>query len=426
MRNSYKKAGKAKEYFITIAVICLGIFFFSLPDLVYYYTDLWMPGKVFGTICSWLRKLGVSYTGLLKALENNLGIFVTAISVVLTMSVNNLNRSESKLFGLTRDQFDLSKRQIKFRYGRRMVFVAPFVMIGAVVFKCCILGYAVLVLCYVFLILVYYWFESSFSKEKDLVCIGTKLLEMVPQAVQNSEEITDYLMLLNIMSQWNAREKYWEGANYLFRDICNRAREYNTIKMCILCWCLYDAIYIQGNEEDCTQAIYALRNYIAHQDKEGWKEIDHLVLWGMMHRLLSRCEMGDAVRFIRWYLDFPTRSRKAMEGRGEAFGHGISMNITRQQTGMLMVEMELFFHIHHDEIDDSAYIYIEEKLPQMWNEGKVILANTQKRFREQFLRISTMLNDIDAYMLGKRLENLCSDYQHSTKRSLLVSYLTYQ
>lgn len=426
MKKMYKKLSGAKEYFKTVVFIFLAVCFFSVPDYVYYNTDLWMPGKMFGGFCSMLRRLGVSYTGLLEALEDNLGIFVTAISVVITMSVNNLNRSESKLFGLTRNQFDFSKRQTKFRYGRRMVFAAPCIMIGAVVFRRCILGYAVLAMCYLFLILVYYWFESSFSKEKDLVCIGTKLLETVPQTVQDSEEITEYLKLLNIMSQWNDREKDWEGVSYLFRDICGRARECDTIKMCILCWCSFEMMYVQGNEQDCTQAIYALRNYIAYRDKEGWKETDHLVLWGMMHCLLSRCQISEAVHFIRWYLDFPARSRRAVVEHGETFGQRFGMNITRQQTGILMIEMELFLHNHYDKNNNGDYDYILEKLPQMWNEGKGILTNGQNGFRELFLNVNAILNDIDTYMLKKRLENLCLDYQYNTKRSLLVSYLKYE
>ena len=425
LRRAFRKIPrKAKEYLLTVIIFLFILCVSAIPDYIYYHTDLWMSGTLFGKFCVYFRERGFSYTGALKTLNSNFGILVTAISVIITMSVNNLNRSENKFFGLTRAQFNFSKRRLVYQYGRRMILFAPLAMVIAVISKYCIAGYAILILSYLFLITAYFLFESSFSKEQDLNCIARKLLESAPQTIENLEDITDYLMLLNIMHQWNAKEKYWEGVNYLFRRVCNQTKEYDSREMYFICCCFYQAMYIQDIQNDCDKAVYALKDYITHKDREGWEQNDYLVLWGMMHCLIKECKKDSIVRFIRWYMDFPTRSRNIVgehiQGHEMKFRCPIDMQDTRKQTGILLVEMELYLH-DHKKVDN----YIWEKLPQIWNEGKCLLDEREKIFRQQYLDINAIY-ELEMNSLEERLENLCSDYRYNTTKSLLVNYLKYK
>lgn len=427
-----KLSRRSKEYLLTAGVFLCILLLTAIPDLIYYYCSQWWRSGVglLGGICNFARGMGFSYTGALRTLKDNFGILVTAISVIITMSVNNLNRSERKLFGLTRAEFDFSKRQPLYKYGRRMTLFAPLAMIVAVNLGFAILGYGILMLCYLFVVISFFLFESSFSRDKDLGCIVRRLYEAVPQDTQDQEDITDYRMLLNLMSRWNEKEKYWEGVNFLFRGLYDKAREDAAEKRYILCYCFYETMYVRNGDAECDRAVYALKEYIERGDRRGWTQEDYLVLWGMLHCLLAEGDRDSVLRFIAWYADFPNRSRRmgrkySQEAPGKDNGGykcRINSQTVRMQTGILLMELELYFN-RHTELEEYGCIW--SRLPQIWNEGKYILEESSEAFRMKYMEINK------AYKLGgdesdRLLQYLCTDYQYGTTKSMTTYYLKYR
>lgn len=428
-----KAPHRAKEYLCTIAIFLFILLLIAIPDLIYYYCPAWWipDDKPLGMLCSFARQKGFSYTGALRTLKNNFGILVTATSVIITMSVNNLNRFENKIFGLTRSEFYFSKRLLLYKYGRRMILFTPLTMIFAVNLNFSILGYGILMLCYLFIIIAYFLFESSFSRDKDLECIARKLYEGVPQNAQDQEDITDYRMLLNLMSQWNEKEKYWEGVNFLFRNLCDQAREDAIEKRYILCYCFYEMMYVQNNGADWDRAVYALKEYIKREDRRGWMQEDYLVLWGMLHCLLAEGDRDNVLRFIKWYMDFPNRSRKlgrkySQEDQCEdngGYNCKIDSQTMRMQIGVLLVEMELYFRRYTE--PEKTYCYIWNRLSQIWDEGKHILDESSEAFRKKYLEINEAF-DLRLDEIDKPLQNLCSDYKYDTTKSMMAYYIKYK
>lgn len=305
-----------------------------------------------------------------------------------------------------------------------MIFVAPFLMMIAVGLGCCVAGYAVLVLSYVFLIIAYFFLVNRFELEKDLDCIVEKLIAEVPEMVRGTEGIVGYTMILNTMHQWNEKEKYWAETDCLFGKLCNKSKKCGVEQKFVLCCLFYETMYVRDNGKDCARAIYALQNYITSRDREGWEEEDHLVLWGMMDCLLGTCGRKNATAFIKWYLDFATRSRNAVkisEQQGMMQGRPIGMKATRKQTGILLIELELYFYSHKKPDD-----YILEKLFRIWNEGKEILGEDEKEFRQLYLRLNALC-DRSLTAVGECISYLCTDYQYgNTTKSMLVFYLKYK
>lgn len=421
---------QGKEYFWTCVLLFFLLWIIFLPDWIYYHRPMWLAPNAMplGGLCTFAKKLGFSYSGALETLKENFGILVTAIGIIITLSVNNLNRFENKIFGLTRTEFEFLKRLLIYKYGRRMVFLAPFVMIFAVNLNYCALGYGVLFLCYLFLIAAFFLFESSFSREKDLDCIIRKLHESVEPDAQDQEDIQEYRMLLNIMCQWNDKEKYWEGVNYLFCNLYDRMKSDTIEKKYILYYCFYQIMYMQDQEKDYDRALYALKVYISQRDLQGWSPDDYLLLWGMMHCFFAEDNRDTIVRFIKWYLDFAMKSRKLIRKSSQndkrrsdgVQNNRLSQETVRMQTGVLLAEMELYFHRHtnREEIDD----YIWEKIMQIWNEGRHILDTEWEAFRQEYLKLNA-LYDFDTEDMDKHLQNLCSDYQYGTTKSLIVYYV---
>ena len=414
-----------EKYLWTLFVFLFILAVMLIPDLIYYYSRSYWSAATnpLGKFCMFARKKGFSYTGSLKALKNNFSILITAMSVIITMCVNNLNRSEIRVFGLKRSEFNFSTKMRIYKHCRRMVFPAPLVMIIAVNLGFSILGYEVLGLCYMFLIFSYVYFESSFSRDEDLVWIVGKLLQSVGEDVQDQEDIAEYRMLLNVMRQWNDKEHYWEGANYLFKEICDTSGKDNSARMYILCCCFYEAMYVQDNKTYGDRAVYTLKEYIKLRDRRGWTENDYLVLWGMMHSLFTGCGQDAVLSFIKWYLDFPARSRKLAQRYhqkdGAMYNRRIAPQVVCMQTGILLIEMELYFN-YTDYVDG----YILHMLSQIWDEGKAVLDEENRNLRQTYLEINALYDritdDVDL-----RLKNLCSDYQYDTTKSMTAYYLKY-
>lgn len=420
-----RKKEHKEKYLWTFIVFLFILTVMLIPDLIYYYgRTCWSADtNLLGLLCTFARKKGFSYTGSLKTLKNNFSILITAMSVIITMCVNNLNRSEISVFGLKRSDFNFSAKMRIYKNCRRMIFPAPLVMIVAVNFGFSILGYEVLVLCYLFVVFSYAYFEGSFSRDEDLVWIVKKLLRSVGEDVRDQEDISEYRMLLNVMRQWNDREHYWEGANYLFREICNISGKDNSVRIYIRCCCFYETMYVRDNKTNEDRAVFTLKEYITQRDRQGWTESDYLVLWGMMHSLLAGCGQDAVLSFIKWYLDFPSRSRrlaqKYNQKDGAMYNRRLAPQVICMQTGILLIEMEMYFN-YTDYVDG----YILHMLPQIWSEGKVILDEVNKNLRETYLEINALYglvtDDVDL-----RLRNLCTDYQCGTKKSMTAYYLKY-
>lgn len=388
----------------------------GIPDYLYYNTDYWKSEtNLFGKICNCAKLTGFSYTGSLQLLKSSFGILVTAISIIISISVNILNRSEDKIFGFNRQQLEPFKKIPIFPYVRRMVLLAPIPMILSVNLGLCILGYMILILSYSFLIITYIFFASSFSQEKALDCVTKKLLESIPEEIQDSEDISNYLLMLNGMHCWNKDKQYWNGVNYLFWHIYEQTREYASQKMFTLCYCFYNIMYFRKNTENYDQAVRMLKDYITYIDIHDWEQKHYLVLWGMLHCLLRKCDDDPIVYFIKWYMNYPVRSQRVFE----KCGHTIPELVMRKQIGILLIEMELYLNHHSpNEIDDN----ILRVLTTIWFEGKDILNSKEDTFRQEYLRISTFY-DINTAEAEMRINNLRSDYLYNSSRSLLVNYI---
>lgn len=422
-----EKVHKIEEYLWTFLIFLFILAVISIPDLIYYHLRPYWTATTnpLGMLCTFVSKKGFSYTGSLQTLKNNFSILVTAMSVIITMCVNNLNRSEIRIFGLRRSEFDFSKRMLIYKYGRRMVFFAPLVMIVAVNIGFSMLGYGTLMWCYLFIIFSYFFLESSFSRDKDLDCIVRKLRQSVEENAQDQEDIAEYQMLLNMMRQWNDKEHYWKGANYLFWEICDQSRKDDCEKMYILCYCFYEAMYMRKDEANYDRAVYALKEYIKRRDRQGWAENDYLVLWGMLHCLLTYSDRDNVLLFVKWYLDFPARSRKLERRYGQenngASNRRLSSQVIRLQTGVLLIEMELYFNSPNGENIDG---YILKMLSHIWAEGKYILDDTNRKLCQAYLETNALF-DLGTDETDIRLQNLCSDYQYGTTKSMTAYYLKY-
>ncbi|MCD8326837.1 MAG: hypothetical protein LUC90_09235 [Lachnospiraceae bacterium] len=103
------------------------------------------------------RWAGLHYDNAFQVLSNNLGVLITIVSLFLTMNINIAERSEKKVFGISRKELEDQGmgRWIKFfRVMRVIGFLAPLLMIACIIERWCITGYLLLLFCYIFLVLV--------------------------------------------------------------------------------------------------------------------------------------------------------------------------------------------------------------------------------------------------------------------------------
>lgn len=425
LKRFRKKEINVKKYLWIYGPFVFVFVVLVIFDLIYYkFPSCWRgTGHCFGKLCTFVRNMGFSYTHYLGVLRSNFGILVSAMSVIITMGVNNLNRFEIRVFGFTRFEFDSSKRLYMYRGWRRVMLLSPLVMIVAGYCGLCMLGYGTLLLCYLFIIWSYYFFESSFSREKDLPCIVRKLLGCVDQNAQDQEDIVEYQMLLNIMRQWNDKNHYWEGANYIFRKICDQPEDDNFQRKYILCYCFFDVIYARKNEANYDRAVYALKEYIGRRDQQGWSENDYLILWGLLHCLFTESKGDNIFPFLKWYLDFPARAKRLERISFREHSPGpdgrLSAQTVRLQMGLLLIEVELYFNSGRGwETDDLLF----QMLSRIWNEGRYILKEENEELRRDYLEVNARY-DLDKNETEMRLRNLCADDRNGTTKSMTVYYL---
>lgn len=418
---------------LTLFIPALIVIIAAISDFFYYYyPNVWMSDQnLLGRICICLWQNGITYNGVLGTLKNNFGVLVTSISVIITLSIQNLNRSEGRTFGLKRFEFDVSKRRIVYTYTRRMVFFAPFIMIAAVMLNACILGYSVLFFCYLFLILSFLWFESSFTPEKDWDRIFEKMYRKMPYDPTDYEDTIAYELLLSGMRQWNDREGEWEGTHYLFDKLLSCPEKCSFKKKYILCCFFYEMMYVRNSGAECERAAYELMEYVTKRDIEGWDDNCYLLLWGMMHCLFMNGGSEYILYFFKWYMDFPARYRNLLltltnkdhirdvENRINDF----FQNVPRQ-TGILLIEFEEYLNRQMEQEEINMEIW--EKLPQLWTKGKDILSEDKdkKKFREDYLEIYRSCS-LNADEFEKRMQNLLLDYRYGTGRSQVVFFLKY-
>lgn len=411
---------KKRNYLSAIILL----FIILLPgfclDTIYHYSELWkLSSTVLGQFCIMINQMGFSYSSAFGMLRSNFGILITAISVIVTMGINISNRSESRVFGLSRKALVFSERTRIYQYGHIMIFAAPVLMVIAINLEYCITGYLILSFSYLFLVLCYVLFDSSFSADKDKESVVKKLLGSIPDSMQEAEDISAYLLHLNDMRQWSDKEKNWEGIEQLFLDICDEIKKYDVTKMYVFGYYFFDIVFVRKGNENSGRAVRALKNYMDCMYKPEWNEkrdAYYLILWGMLKCLLNGCPQEEMVYFLKWYMDYPERSKKVLRHKG----HPIDESDEQKQMGILLIEIESYLN-NNSQINS----YILESLPAIWTGGKYFLGEQEESFVKDYLSINEIYG-LGTHGIVENIKNLYSDYRDGTARSVIVTLLSYK
>lgn len=402
------------------AVIILFILFllFLLVDLMYskkiqynWLIDIiYWPAKI-------LSAIGFKYQAAKEILEKNLGILITMVSLILTMTVNVSERAEKKVYGISREELSFSRYKIFYKSIRKITYAAPVFMFVFINLGYCLCGYLLLMCCYGFLVSHHVIYYRSYNQERDQEAVLRILIEYNSERLtEENEELLKYLSRLESMGNSIKKENNWEGAQQLYYALIEKVSNMEEKQAARLCYYFYDEIFEKRNHYI---AIRVMRHCIREMDLitvqgiiGGSIESKQEILWGMLAITVRRSSEEDLAGLLNWFFNGSVRGKKTVESCNKT----LPDEVFYKQTGAMLVLLE----IRLVERKMQHGVWLEHKVKSVWKYCKRIY---EEKFWKKLLFLSRWLPENEISKIRAAMNNFEDDIRFGSTKSAVMTML---
>lgn len=377
-------------------------------------------------------------------LEENIGVLLAIVSLILTVTMSISERLEKKLYGISRSELKTMRYPIFYNSTRFGAYAAPALMVVCINLSCTMCGYLLLFFGYIILIIQFMLYNGGFDKRKNRDAIIGKLTEYTRDRVDMESAIwTEYLGLLETMRNSLVEEGIGRSIQQLYYGMMRRAvMEYDEENTDLACLCFFHEVIWKGNDNIAMQIA---RECISKSDmgrfeeedlseNHGWiwnvfrlikgkrdsedarnEEAEWNVVLGMLAIVICNGEERELIDFIDWFLDFPRRSARALENDGNVFP------VKRFQEQMMAVlvflERRLDENSNFGDVLEHRILRIEEFCEPLYKEKK---AWEIRLFGLNYLPEEKM-EKIEAAR-----DDLWEDIENGSTKSMIMSIVIFQ
>lgn len=403
---------------ITLLLLSLIFLVVVILDFTYY-------GKI--NFCIWVRVIeklrkygkciGFSYNGAEGILSGSFGILVTGISIILTTSIQLANRSENKIYGISRKELNFSKMGLLYKQMRRIAFLTPVMMIIAINLHLCLTGYSILFYIYIFLGLNYILYLTSYRREKDIEMV-IKILVLRYKDTEKSR----YKMALDDVCREVEKEGCREEVAQMFQSLIEESyleSEKDSFWMCnrffytVFLGCLSENMrIIKSREQNAIEIVedYITKNIDECEKELGIKSRQYLVLWSMICCVFEYCSVDSIEQYLQWFMDFEARSNFLVRRKNRT----ISSCAQYLQIGLILILLEIWLYKH--EISDRQFTW---KLNEIWEYGKRMLSEENKDIIREYINYYSVMVRENEEKIFEKIELLYEDAEKNIGKTII-------
>lgn len=313
-----EKMKKNKKDIVIYACVLIIFIIVVLLDIIYYcYRDK------FEWIDVIMRKLGtrfdcfgITYYSALGKITNLVGVFMTIVSLLFTIFINKIQRSEKNIYGVTYKEMQNSQDSLiqhVLDCTTKVIYLAPIILVCILNFGLCFTGYTLYILCWLSVLLQLGQYIDCFREKK----IPGKVAGVILSSVADVEEWRDDdIRMLDIrldeMSYGIQQTRSWSRVNPMLEVFIEKMIRYGPHQQAILAehFCRHLCCG-QGDRQMPVRHMWNL--CLSHlNQKEGLSQKEdfnaekgngHALFWGMLHGLLPAMQTTELCQFIDELLD---------------------------------------------------------------------------------------------------------------------------
>jgi len=400
------------KIFITLLLVIIALMPGVLLDVTYY-------GKINCIVLTWIvegikqcgYECNVGYTQLFNFLNEQFGILITTLSIMISISVNLANRDENRVYGIQRQNLESEKKRSFYRVCTRAVFLAPPLMFMVINLRMTITGYSILVWCYVFLGYSYFKFHKSFDKKRDRDKMADVLIEC---SKSKGIGVDTYRQsLLDSVYNSTEKEKSWDGAAQLYEAVIDKCNELQPEQKFSLAYHFFDTVFMRTEigmkhgEEYLTKYIMKLMG------KDIFDEGEYTVLWAMLYCIFGVSGEEKIIRLLKWSIDLP------QNWIGDTiYSHVIELENYDKWLSLLLLQTEHWMQKNTIKNDNIA-----TNLSCIWNHGKRIF---EERYEKVWTQCGKLVEPLERRKMEQvhmddSIRKLYCDYKYGYGRSIIYN-----
>ena len=402
-----------------ILVIIIALFVFAINlDIVYWgYAQHSWADMVINNFRG-LRMYNITYTGALKIISSSAGILLTIITLFLNMNLNIMQRKETKVCGISRNELYQSKKSVPYFLMKLTSYLALLIMMIFLNLSFCVSAYLLLTYNYLFLLWNYFIHLSSFSKERDRDILVDKLVECVNKDDDFNKNVIEYQLLLEMMIIDINKNARWKEAECLFDCLLDKSCEMGEKEHFAICTLYCEKIY-WSDERYYGTGIQLLKDYIVGFEERAVKDIgileqEYTIFWGMLNSMVKVITEEYLVELLSWYLNINKRSIYIYQKTKIR----LLQDVLDAEHEMWLIAVELYLQKHHVMTDKMGNLI--NKLGSYCKDIYLIEKNKFGKKIAEFLyqideREASLLKDIDA--------EIEKDYRNNWKHTHIASIM---
>lgn len=295
-----------------------------------------------------LRFSGLSHADLWDFITSNTGVLIALVSMFFTFTIDIYERSEKKVFGISRKELTNKKHDRLYKGFSRMAAMSPLLMLVYVVFGFCAGCYLLLLLSYVFLLVIYGRHRSSYEGKREQENLCNKLLElarggMQAEGIKTYWEYKDYLVSIY---EDVRKENNWFGIQALYFKFLDVLKEQEDEICFIAEYYFVMIVFDQRNQTHDFDFFQVLESYLDSVKYDGnygdMDKKDVVLLWGMLAASIPYAQEKELIDFLEFFSDFEKRIQSSIRITGKE----ISASDIERQCVVILVFLETWLRLH--------------------------------------------------------------------------------
>lgn len=363
---------------------------------------------------------GVTYQTAFEKLNGMLGILMTIVSLFLATNINLEQRRTADLYGIPRSELFLA-RDRKYRYTRRVSYLAPLLIVVFLNLSMCITGYLLYFYCYTFYILFYQMHEQSYNEERDRKYVVDTLVKKYVDANLVDGALIVQLFCERVGSSLD-RLHNWNSIQILYKDIVNCLPERELERRYIFTSSFFGSVYFGKDRIHEAEATKFIREFLYEFDSQShvsWMETKWIELFSILEIAIIEMEEDNLLRTLEWLRDFKWRNKRLQDkDECENTDKDSKKNPKQVQYDCICFQrtiIVIFLECRMYFIDRICSLEMANEVKRCWSE-----INTFQYYEEIKRNINFCLyhSGID---FNEVVENLKYDYEKGTKRSAVAN-----
>lgn len=404
---------KVGKWFLFISGICL-IVLSLIYDLVHH--GILPKGKLMELAEGFLKGLGFNYCQAGSILRDGFATLFTAMSLVFTIGMSLMNRSEDQIYGVSRMALAFNGKELLYKCVSCVVYGVPVFMALAVNLGYTAFGYSILFAVYGYLLYCYGIFRGTFDGKANEERMVLYLSRKFPRNLSNREDLSAYRKLLAGIDAGVRNDNDWQGVKELIYGLLKRDKDLNKGQRFVQVYTAYNDIFPTKASAVLLEVLIDGQRILENrrmQEGESNVEKYYLSVWAMFCGAFPGLTDAEIVHFLEGLLDFKGRFAEIERKYDREYGDS-QHEIMKVEVGMALVLLECRLN-GADSVSDE----LQKLFPTVWNQGKYLFADSNRNLLEEAGKYYKNWVDLPDGQWEIYMGNLRRDYEENSKYSII-------